>query len=101
MRSVCKQLKNEDVEGWIELAIKFAQAGEWNFEELDPSRKIGYLKHGFVAALFFLQMVPTWSYHKCIEKTMMLAGDTDTNGAIVGGMIGAYYGRSQLPESMV
>jgi len=32
---------------------------------------------------------------------MMLAGDTDTNGAIVGGMIGAYYGRSGLPTWMV
>jgi ADP-ribosylglycohydrolase len=101
VRLACKQLKNEEVEGWIELAGKFAQAGEWDVAELDPSRKIGYLKHGFVAAFFCLQMVPTWSYHKCIEKTMMLAGDTDTNGAIVGGMIGAYYGRSHLPEYMV
>ena len=32
---------------------------------------------------------------------MMLAGDTDTNGAIVGGLIGAYYGRSNLPQWMV
>ena len=32
---------------------------------------------------------------------MMMAGDTDTNGAIVGGMIGAYYGRDALPKSMV
>lgn len=32
---------------------------------------------------------------------MLFAGDTDTNGAIVGGMIGAYYGRESLPNWMV
>ena len=31
---------------------------------------------------------------------MLFAGDTDTNGAIVGGMIGACYGRSALPKYM-
>ena len=32
---------------------------------------------------------------------MLRAGDTDTNGAIVGGMIGAYYGKNALPKMMV
>lgn len=45
--------------------------------------------------------MPSLSYEQCIEQTVMLAGDTDTNGAIVGGMIGAYCGRSNLPEFMV
>lgn len=31
---------------------------------------------------------------------MLFAGDTDTNGAIVGGMIGAYYGKAALPSYM-
>jgi ADP-ribosylglycohydrolase len=46
-------------------------------------------------------MVPKLSWEDCIEQTMMLAGDTDTNGAIVGGIIGAYYGRSGIPQNMI
>jgi ADP-ribosylglycohydrolase len=32
---------------------------------------------------------------------MSFAGDTDTNGAIVGGMLGACIGRSELPQKYV
>lgn len=46
-------------------------------------------------------MVPQLSYEQCIEQTLQFGGDTDTNAAIVGGMIGAYYGRSGLPKNMV
>ena len=31
----------------------------------------------------------------------MLGGDTDTNGAIVGGLIGALVGAHQIPEKML
>ena len=41
------------------------------------------------------------SYEVCIAETMLKAGDTDTNGAIVGGMIGAYYGKNAHPKIMV
>ena len=30
-----------------------------------------------------------------------MAGDTDTNAAIVGGMLGAYYGKAKLPRDMI
>lgn len=46
-------------------------------------------------------MMPKLSYEECIEQTLYFAGDTDTNGAIVGGMIGAYYGKNALPSFMV
>jgi ADP-ribosylglycohydrolase len=31
----------------------------------------------------------------------MLGGDTDTNGAIVGGLIGALVGIHRIPENMI
>jgi ADP-ribosylglycohydrolase len=31
---------------------------------------------------------------------MLFAGDTDTNGAIVGGIVGAYYGKAAIPRNM-
>lgn len=36
-----------------------------------------------------------------MRKTIQLGGDTDTNAAIVGGMIGALVGFKNLPEFMV
>lgn len=41
------------------------------------------------------------SFEDCIYETMCKGGDTDTNGAIVGGMLGAYFGREALPKDMV
>lgn len=32
---------------------------------------------------------------------LLLGGDTDTNAAIVGGMIGAYFGVEGIPEEMI
>jgi ADP-ribosylglycohydrolase len=39
-------------------------------------------------------------FERCLYETNMLGGDTDTNGAIVGGMIGALVGFSRIPEYM-
>ena len=41
------------------------------------------------------------SYSECIAQIMALAGDTDTNAAIVGGMLGACVGHSALPQEYV
>ena len=36
-----------------------------------------------------------------MKQTVMLAGDADTNCAIVGGLIGAYYGITQMPKEKI
>lgn len=41
------------------------------------------------------------TYYQCIAETISYGGDTDTNGAIVGGMIGALVGKSGLPPEMI
>jgi len=45
--------------------------------------------------------LPNNTYEICISDTLRLAGDTDTNAAIVGGMIGAVIGRDKLPTDYV
>ena len=85
----------------MDLSNKFAQEDRWNLQVLDPSKQIGWLKHAFVLSYYFLLKKPQLSYEECIAETLLRAGDTDTNGAIVGGMIGAYYGKKALPEMMV
>ena len=37
------------------------------------------------------------TYKNLIESVLKLGGDTDTNGAIVGGLIGAVLGFKNLP----
>lgn len=86
---------------WFNLALLFAETEEVYKDLLDPSRHIGFLKHAFVLSYYFLKILPSKSYSECMAKTMSFAGDTDTNGAIVGGMLGACVGRSELPQEYV
>ena len=39
-------------------------------------------------------------YEKAITEILLLGGDTDTNAAIVGGLIGALHGADAIPEEM-
>jgi len=40
-------------------------------------------------------------YDKCIREVLILGGDTDTNAAIVGGMVGALAGVGSINRSLV
>jgi len=63
------------------------------------------LKHGFVLAFYSLLKsadVPEDDLYDFIMRQIVaLGGDTDTNAAIAGGMIGAYLGISKLPQEKV
>lgn len=41
------------------------------------------------------------NYEQCMRLCLKLAGDTDTNCCIVGGMVGAYFGKKELPKKMM
>ena len=83
------------------MGLKFANAGAVDLELLNPIINAGFLKHAFVLSYYFLKLLPQKSYSECIAETMAFAGDTDTNGAIVGGMIGSCIGRQDLPTIYV
>jgi ADP-ribosylglycohydrolase len=57
---------------------------------------IGHVRHAFVAALWFLRR-PEIGYEEAIHRTLMRGGDTDTNAAIVGGLVACY---QDVPEAM-
>lgn len=75
----------------------------WYFEEsidisdMDATRQIGHVRWGFVMAMYFLHNYEI-TYEEAIKITLMKGGDTDTNAAIVGGMVGAYH---KIPEYML
>ncbi len=76
---------------------------KWYFEEsldiseLDSTRQIGHVRWGFVMAMYFLRN-PEIGFEDAIKITLMKGGDTDTNAAIVGGLVGAYH---VIPEYML
>jgi ADP-ribosylglycohydrolase len=75
----------------------------WYFEEslditeMNATQQIGHVRWGFVMAMYFLRH-PEINYEEAIKITLMKGGDTDTNAAIVGGLVGAYH---KIPEYML
>lgn len=79
-------------------------ARQWFLEEsLDIStlvctKQVGHVRWAFVLATHFLRQ--NESYKTAIQKTLLKGGDTDTNAAIVGGLIGALHGVGAIPSRM-
>jgi len=75
----------------------------WFFEEsLDYQRmecikNMGHVRYAFGLAIYFLRN-PQISYEKAIHMTLLKGGDTDTNAAIVGGLVACY---QPIPEYML
>ena len=60
-----------------------------------------YSQQGWVLIAFqnaFYHLLHTPSFEEAVVQTVMQGGDTDTNGAICGALLGALYGRSAVPE---
>jgi ADP-ribosylglycohydrolase len=55
----------------------------------------GYL--GVALQLAFYELIHGKSFEDSLTRTVSRGGDTDTNGCIVGALIGAYYGYSDIP----
>jgi ADP-ribosylglycohydrolase len=71
-------------------------ASKGKIEKADT--QIGFIRHGFVRAFYFL--ISGSSYEDAIRETLLAGGDTDTNAAIVGGLIGAAVGVEGIPLRM-
>ena len=73
----------------------------WNleaFQELDEDaiKSSGYVVDTLEAAVWcFLN---TDNYKDCVLKAVNLGEDTDTVGAVAGGLAGLYYGLEEIPE---
>jgi ADP-ribosylglycohydrolase len=65
-------------------------------EEIKSS---GYIVDTLEAALWCL--LTTETYSECVRLAVNLGEDTDTVGAVVGGLAGALYGYSEIPFSWV
>lgn len=57
--------------------------------------QMGWVLVAFQNALF--QMLHAQNFESAVVDTVMRGGDTDTNAAIVGALLGAVYGRESIP----
>ena len=78
-----------EVQRWVEESKR-----EWGVS--DARVLIGHVRHAFVAALWFLRR-PEIGYEEAMCMVLQRGGDTDTNAAIVGGLVACY---QAVPEAM-
>ncbi|GFR48775.1 hypothetical protein Agub_g10596 [Astrephomene gubernaculifera] len=81
----------EEVAGWLREALGEGPGPSVN-------HMIGYVKYGFFYA--FRHLRNRSPYLDALREVLLLKGDTDTNAAIVGGMLGALHGASGVPPHM-
>ncbi len=104
----------ESVEEGIKNAFEYYKRNSWadirayeRLKELSSFSKLseieiessGYVVHTLEAALWCL--LNTDSYAECVLKAVNLGDDTDTVGAVVGGLAGIYYGADKIPKEWV
>jgi ADP-ribosyl-[dinitrogen reductase] hydrolase len=86
----------KELDAFVEGAEILSQkVKNWYFKEshnisaYDCTVHIGHVKHAFILAMYFLRN-PMISYRDALRITLEKGGDTDTNAAIVGGLVGSY-----------
>jgi ADP-ribosyl-[dinitrogen reductase] hydrolase len=96
-------------------ALEYAENQEFNPKEIELFERIlnnnistypedeikssGYVLHSLEASLWcFLN---SESYSEAVLKAVNLGEDTDTTGAITGGIAGIYYGFENIPEDWI
>lgn len=88
---------------FIQHSITSDKVKEWYFNEskdialMDCKQNMGHVRWGFVLSYYFLRN-STISFEEAIKITLMKGGDTDTNAAIVGGLVACY---QEIPEYML
>ena len=76
--------------------VHFERIFENNLDDVESS---GYVIKTLECALHCLQT--TFTYHEAVLKAVNLGRDTDTVGAVCGGLAGIYYGFENIPAEWV
>ena len=76
---------------------KYSRILKDDISSLDESevKSTGYVVYSLEASLW--SALTTDSYEESIKKAVNLGGDTDTIGAITGGITGTIYGKNKIP----
>lgn len=85
-------------QGWNEISV-YSRVKNLTSFVLLSEREInssGYVVDTLEAAIWCL--LTTNSYKECVLKAVNLGDDTDTTGAVAGGLAGIYYGAKNIPQ---
>lgn len=87
----------EKVEGCGDLKEHWNKALTAKTEKdlLPATEMIGFILIAFSYAFYYLKN--EYTYEEAIKAMLLCGGDTDTNAAIVGGLLGACYGIDSIP----
>ncbi|RKO94589.1 hypothetical protein BDK51DRAFT_47502 [Blyttiomyces helicus] len=83
-------IRNQEVLTWFEVGL--------DGTDIQCDKMIGLVRWGFT--LTFQQLHLCTSFENAIEDTLLKGVDTDTNAAIVGGLVSALHGEKAIPEFM-
>lgn len=106
---VAYRTANPEVQRWLveETPKYFVREGAGGGEgggggrhESIATSHIGHVKHAFCLVAGLLRDPPP-SYEAGIRHVLRLGGDTDTNAAIAGGLLGAIFGWEAIPGYML
>jgi len=90
------------ISDYVDTNVNSDKVKKWFYEDrheiTDAKRNIGHVKHAFCMAMNFLEK-PV-EYEVGIRHVLRLGGDTDTNAAICGGILGAINGYDDIPDYM-
>jgi len=82
----------------IQLFEKILKNDIWTYPE-NEIRASGYVLHSLEAS--FWCFLNSESYEETVLKAVNLGEDTDTTGAIAGGLAGIYYGIENMPQKWI
>ncbi len=86
--------KNSDLVNWINECFDLVEHN--NFKKQAKEMSIGFIKLAFCISLYvFIQNL---DYNTSIREVLSFCGDTDTNAAICGGLIGCYLGEEKIDK---
>ncbi|NBI31142.1 ADP-ribosylglycohydrolase family protein [Chengkuizengella marina] len=85
--------------GFEEELMHFSQILEGDVSKLSEEdiESSGYVVHTLQASIW--SFLTTYDYKNAVLKSINLGGDTDTTGAVTGGIAGLYYGFKDIPTN--
>lgn len=96
---VCSQNEMDKFHRILELKVGEYDVAPLHTLQEDEISSSGYVIHSLEASLWcFLN---SESYSEAVLKAVNLGEDTDTTGAITGGIAGIYYGFENIPEEWI
>ena len=85
--------------GYVRVAEAIRKDMESEITYTLPLYSSAYVKDTFNSAIY--AFTTTSSYEECVLKAINLGGDTDTIGALAGGLAGLKYGFDSIPEEWI